>query len=70
MPKGIVKNLVDKMLFEKASFEEIGQASGWSKSEIWMYIDMVFRVQNPEFCKDNEAYFVWGIDEKETVKKR
>lgn len=70
MYKGIVTKLVDRMLLEKASFDKIECASGWSKDEIWMYIDTYFRVQHPEFYINNRHYFVWGIDDEEEIVKQ
>lgn len=69
MSKSIIKLQVDEMLSRKASFKEIMQVTGWSEEEIWMYMDMVFRTNNPEFGKSNRHYCVWGISDDKSLDK-
>ena len=71
MENGILIKQVEKMLSSKTPFEQIMSITGWSEDEIWMYMDVIFRVKHPEFVKNNKHYCVWGIDEeKVNVKKR
>lgn len=70
MSTSIVRDKVDKMLLAGASFDKIMSLTGWTEGELWIYIDMFFRIAHPEFCKNNKHYCVWGLNEKEQVKTR
>ena len=68
MAGGKIATRVDKMLFNKASFEDIMQVTGWTMDEIWIYMDMCFRLNNPEFSECNKHYCIWGMEEDEPSK--
>lgn len=70
MTKSIVQSKVDELLSKKTPFSEITRITGWTVEEIWLYMDMVYRINNEEFARGNRHYCVWGMDDEKLVKTR
>ncbi len=65
-----LKAIANMLINEQAPFEKITEITGWSEHEIWLYIDMVYRKENPQAYTDenNKSYFCWGPQEKTKTK--
>ncbi len=67
-----IKAIVNMLISEQTPFEKITEITGWSEHEIWLYIDMVYRKENPQAYTDqnNIPYLCWGQTKEQTQKIR